>query len=430
MKVGNDLEFYSKTASVNGNNLSVAVSKFVPGQATGQTVWQDNTDTIDGNLLFADQFEFGPRNANEEIALAVLLNGVVVEKWVVSLDPANKNEAGENNYISEFLDAKSSYIWGFAKTNAYADVTSFTDQSLVNGTGGDEPSTGDLQTAYETFVEKNDIKFDYIIDGNHSDNRQFIINNIADVRKDCIAFVGPKLSDIVGISNSTTIVNNLIADRQSLGNSTHAAYFGNYKLIRDNIQGKNLFIPFTGDVAGNKVRVNTEREAWIPAAGNTNGRLKNVAQLAFNPKATEQTRLYNNGINHIVFKPGKGFVIDGQKTMTDQNIGVSRIHVRDLFRIIEDFVAGAAEDFLQEFNNLSTRNRFLNVVNPFIEDIQNRGGIIDFEVVADESLNTPAVVDSGGFRAEVKIKAQRAIEEITITFFDVPTGVDFSEIGN
>ena len=137
--------------------------------------------------------------------------------------------------------------------------------------------------------------------------------------------------------------------------------------------------------------------------------------------------MYNAGVNHIVFKAGKGFIIDGQKTMIDVNTGVSRLHNRDLFRIVENYVGPQAENFLHEFNNQITRDRFKNLVEPFLDDIVARGGIVDFEVICDDSNNPPSVVDANGFRADIKIKGQRAIESILLTFFDVPTGIDFSE---
>ncbi len=426
IKSPNDLEFYAKDPSLEGNTLSVAISNY--GAATGETLWVDNTDKIDGTTLFTSLFEFGPDSSKEEVALVVMLNGVAVESFIVSLNLTNKNTLGELNYITDYLNAKSSYIHGFAGSSVYTSVTSITSTTLLNGTPGTQSNAqADIETAYSFFTNKDEIQFDYIGDGTHSANRAYIQASIVDARKDCIGFFGPPSSAILNIANTDTIVANLVTDRQTLTNDSRTIYYGNWRQMFDKYQGKDIWIPMTGDIIGNKVGINTSREVWIPAAGNTNGRLKGITKLAFNPSTGQKDTMYNAGVNHIVFKAGKGFIIDGQKTMIDVNTGVSRLHNRDLFRIVENYVGPQAENFLHEFNNQITRDRFKNLVEPFLDDIVARGGIVDFEVICDDSNNPPAVVDANGFRADIKIKGQRAIESILLTFFDVPTGIDFSE---
>jgi hypothetical protein len=420
---GLDMAFYSKEAYVDGDLITISICK--PTEA----LWQNELVTIDGSTKFSDAFEFGPSAAKSEIALVVLVNGVIAEKWIVSVDPDNKNENGENNYINEYLDKKSVLVWGFANGSiSYSNVVSFQQVSLNGGAVGTAPTDADFETGYQMFTNKNDISFDYITEGTHYNARNYIMGSIVETRKDCIGFFGPKAADILGITDANIIVQNIVTDRLSLSSSSWSCYYGNWKQMYDKYRDVNIWLPITGDIIGNKVRINTNKELWTPAAGNINGNLLNISTFAFNPNFNQQNELYKNGVNHVVKKVGKGFIVDGQKTMTSQNIGVSRLNIRELFRFVEVFIGAAAEDLLHDYNTAITRSRWVGQVTPFLEDIQRRGGIVAFQVVCDETNNTPAIVDNYGFRCTIKIKGTRAIEDVTITFFDVPTSVDFSEV--
>lgn len=423
---GLDMAFYSKEAYVNGDLIAISIC--VPSNASGYT-WATDTTTIDGSTKFSDAFEFGPSYAKSEVALVVLVDGVITEKWIVSVDPDNKNENGENNYVNEYLDKKSSYVWGFANGSiSYAGMHSFQQVSLSGGSVGSSPNDADFETGYQNFINKNDISFDYITEGTHYNARLYIMSSIVEARKDCIGFFGPKAADILGIADPSTIVTNIVADRVGLPSSSWCCYYGNWKKMYDKYRDVNIWVPITGDIIGNKVRINTNKELWTPAAGNINGSLLNISEFAFNPNFNQTNELYKNGVNHVVKKVGKGFIVDGQKTMTNQNIGVSRLNIRELFRFVEVFIGAAAEDLLHDYNTAITRARWVGQVTPFLEDIQRRQGIVQFQVVCDETNNPPAIVDNYGFRCTIKIKGTRAIEDVTITFFDVPTSVDFAEV--
>ena len=81
-----------------------------------------------------------------------------------------------------------------------------------------------------------------------------------------------------------------------------------------------------------------------------------------------------------------------------------------------------------EFNDAFTRAQFVNLVEPFLRDVQGRRGISDFSVIADETNNTGEVVDTNRFVADIYIKPARSINFITLNFIATRTGVEFSEI--
>ena len=87
-----------------------------------------------------------------------------------------------------------------------------------------------------------------------------------------------------------------------------------------------------------------------------------------------------------------------------------------------------AKSFLFEFNDAFTRSRFTATVEPFMRDIQGRGGVQDFAVVCDDSNNTAEVVDRNEFRGDIYIKPSRSINFIQLQFVAVRSGVEFAEI--
>ena len=87
-----------------------------------------------------------------------------------------------------------------------------------------------------------------------------------------------------------------------------------------------------------------------------------------------------------------------------------------------------ALSFLFEFNDSFTRNRFKAAIVPYLEQVKAGRGVYDFAVVCDETNNTPYIIDTNQFVAEIAVKPTRVAEFITLSFMAVGTGVEFSEI--
>jgi len=138
--------------------------------------------------------------------------------------------------------------------------------------------------------------------------------------------------------------------------------------------------------------------------------------------------LYRARINPICAFPGQGTVLYGDKTAQAKPSAFDRINVRRLYITIEKAISTASKFQLFEFNDEFTRSQFVSMVEPFLRDIQGRGGIQDFAVVCDASNNTPQVVDSNSFRGDIFVKPSRAINFIQLNFVAVRSGVEFSEI--
>jgi phage tail sheath protein FI len=339
--------------------------------------------------------------------------------------------------------------WVFA-TNDRAEATTATAAALANSTtsltlsesfiggrdGVTESSTtvAALASAYDLFADATTVDVSLIMAGkavgasNGAQLANYLIDNIADVRKDCVVFVSPQKEDVVGSSVDGSQAANIVTFRQSLRNSSYAFIDSGYKYQYDRYNDVYRYIPLNGDIAGLTARSDDLRDPWFSPAGYSRGQIKNLVKLAYSPSKTDRDLLYKNDINPVITQPGQGTVLFGDKTALGRSSAFDRINVRRLFIVLEKTIATAANQMLFEFNDEFTRSQFLNLIEPFLRDVQGRRGITDFRVVCDETNNTAEVVDRNEFIGDIYIKPARSINFIQLNFVAVRTGVDFTEI--
>jgi phage tail sheath protein FI len=176
------------------------------------------------------------------------------------------------------------------------------------------------------------------------------------------------------------------------------------------------------------VRTNLVAYPWFSPAGLQRGQLNNAIKLAFNPSKTQRDRLYPRRINSIVNQNGSGILLFGDKTALAVASAFDRINVRRLFLTVEQSLQKAAESQLFELNDQITRANFVNIVEPYLRDVQAKRGIYDFLVICDETNNTPDIVDNNEFRADIFLKPAKSINFVTLTFVATRTGVSFEEV--
>ena len=203
------------------------------------------------------------------------------------------------------------------------------------------------------------------------------------------------------------------------------------KYIYDRFNDAFRWIPLNGDIAGCCARTDINDFPWFSPAGTDRGTILNAVKLAYNPTRLQRDALYSSRVNPVIHSPGAGIVLFGDKTGFAKASAFDRINVRRLFIYLEDAISAAAKDQLFEFNDEITRSNFVNIVEPFLRDVQAKRGIQDFVVICDETNNTAAVIDSNEFIADIYIKPARSINFIGLTFIATRTGVSFEEvIGN
>ena len=196
----------------------------------------------------------------------------------------------------------------------------------------------------------------------------------------------------------------------------------------DRFNNKFRYIACNGDIAGLMERTSINQYSWFSPAGTARGTINSAIKLAYNPTQAQRDIIYPKGINPVVFQPGSGIILFGDRTSLKYASAFDRINVRRLFLTIEGTIERAARSQLFEFNDVITRSNFLNIVEPYLRDVKSKRGITDFIVVCDETNNTPDIIDSNQFRADIFVKPARSINFIGLTFVATRTGVSFEEV--
>ena len=303
-----------------------------------------------------------------------------------------------------------------------------------SATGGYQATLGNLITSYNLFKNKDEIAVDYLIGGpGLSDKAQSQAKagrliSIAGARKDCMAVISPHRADVVDISNTDTQTDNVIKFYSSLGSSSYTVFDTGYKYTYDRFNNKFRWVPTNGDVAGLMVRTSVNAYPWFSPAGQQRGILNNAIKLAYKPDKAQRDQLYPLRINSIVNQPGTGIMLFGDKTGLGYASAFDRINVRRLFLTIEQALQKAAEAQLFELNDQVTRANFVNIVEPYLRDVEAKRGLYGFLVICDETNNTPDVIDNNEFRADIFLKPAKSINYVTLTFVATRTGVSFEEV--
>ena len=263
---------------------------------------------------------------------------------------------------------------------------------------------------------------------------------VAESRKDAIAFISPYRGAAITDTSSQTadtirsidaITENIVSFYAPVTSTTYAVFDSGYKYMYDRFNNTFRYVPLNGDIAGTCARNDINNFPWYSPAGTTRGAILNAVKLAYNPGKIQRDRLYTNRINPVVLSPGDGIILFGDKTGYGKASAFDRINVRRLFVYLENAISAAAKDQLFEFNDEITRTNFVNIVEPFLRDVQSKRGVYDYVVVCDETNNTPAIIDANEFVADIYIKPAKSINFIGLTFIATRTGVAFEEvIGN
>ncbi len=442
----------------NGISTVGEVAAKYPGEK-GNSIrvsWADSSTFA--SWAYAGQFDSAPGTSayvqerggsNDELHIIVIdaageitgTVGQILEKWSYVSKASNaKNLDGTNNYYADVLNSRSSYLWwtghptgtnaGGVSTTIFDDFPAF-NTLLSGGVTDNAATTGQLMDGFALFADAEKYDVSLIFAGKANTTvATYIINNVAETRRDAVAFVSPQATngDVI-IGDTSEKIDDIIEYRDALPSTSFAVIDSGYKYQYDRYNDVYRYVPLNGDIAGLCARTDFTNDPWWSPGGLNRGQIKNVVKLAVNPNKTQRDKLYPSGVNPVVSFPGEGTVLFGDKTMLARPSAFDRINVRRLFIVLQKAIATAARYQLFEFNDEFTRARFRNMVEPYLRDVQGRRGLTDFRVRCDESNNTPVVIDSNRFVADIYIKPNRSINFITLNFIATPTGVSFDEIG-
>ena len=412
-----------------------------------------------GPWQYAAQFDYAPGTSSyattasatlDELHIIVIdeeglfsgVPGTILEKFAgVSKASDAKDSVGRSNFYKTAINQRSEYIWWTDHPNAtnnwgsLASGTTFDSNhtavestvSLAAGADG-TISDADKQAAFALFANDELVDVNLIFVGDATAVvGDYVIDNIAEIRKDCMVFVSPQAASV--IDNSGAEATAIVAEVASYTRSSFAVMDSGYKYMYNRYTDQFVFVPCNGDTAGVCANTDTVADPWFSPAGLNRGAIKNAVRLAYSPNKSDRDTLYKAGVNPIVGLPGSGIVLYGDKTLLEKPSAFDRINVRRLFIVLEKAIATAAKFQLFEFNDAFTRAQFKNLVEPFLRDVQGRRGIYDFRVVCDGTNNDSQVVDANQFVADIFIQPAKSINFIQLNFIATRTGIAFEEVG-
>jgi hypothetical protein len=401
-----------------------------------ETNW--NNVSLTKKFAYHTSFENAPASGNYNIVVIdedgdiTGTAGAILEVYEdLSTSSTAQLADGRTNYYKTVLENNSSWIALRNANSAIFETSTNTNyQSLSSGTQTVTEATASLgqkASAYDLFRNPNEIDISFVLQGKGDDAgviANYIVGNICETRKDCVAFLSPSKEATVDQSQTNTMLTKIIEHRNKIQNSSYWFMDSGYKYRYDKYNDKYRYVPMNGDCAGLSARV----EPYESPAGYRKGVLKNVVKLKFNPNKAQRDQLYSADVNPVMSQTGQGILLFGDKTGYGITSAFDRINVRRLFIAVEKAIATAANSFLFELNDEFTQTQFKNIVEPFLREIQGRRGITDFRVISDATVNTPEVIDQNKFKANIFIKPARSINVIELTFVATRTGIEFDEI--
>ena len=454
----------NSTVTGNGSLYTAAFTitfddqlRLIANQSVSSTItryWEyfDLVDTAPGQSPYI--LAKGNTAAQDELHVVVAddgglftgVPGTVLEVYRgVSRASDAKTIDGGANFVKKVINDDSNYVY-YITDRSTAPVANAISVSTASNTqieairfnygsdGADEATIAmtNLITAYQLFADPETFDVSLILQGKARGGTQngqlanWIIDNICETRKDCVAIVSPDKADVV--NNPGHEVDSILEYRNSLRSTSYAFCDSGYKQAYDKYNDVYRWVPLNGDIAGLIVRTDRTNDAWWSPAGYNRGIIKNVIKLAFNPRKAQRDLLYKSNVNSVITQLNQGTLLFGDKTLLTKPSAFDRINVRRLFIVIEKAIATASKYILFEINDDFTRANFRNLVVPYLRDVQGRRGITDFLVVCDETNNTPEVIDSNQLVGSIFIKPSRSINYINLNFVAVRTGVSFSEV--
>ena len=416
----------SKTILETWNNLSLDPNQnnyiaYVIGDQT-QTVQQDSTG--DYYLQTTGSYQNKSRyvrvkEVNQPTPGYFSQTGIPQNQYTGSL-PA----LGSGSYQGSFGGATGPIFGCFQKAalNMFESIPTVASVAATAATNiqGVHPTNYDIALSLLENTDAYDFNVVYA-PGLTSQNAASQVSGmllVAQGRGDNIAVI-----DMVGYGQQISTV---ISEAVSYDNSYGATYWP-WIQVRSRETGKVNFVPASTLVPAVYEYNDKVSAEWFAPAGLNRGALSTVLQPERKIGVNDRNLLYQGKVNPIATFPGVGTVIYGQKTLQQKPSALDRVNVRRLLIALKDYIGQIGETIVFEPNTQVTRNKFLNQVNPYLESVQQRQGLYAFQVVMDETNNTPDVVDRNQLVGSIYLQPTKTAEFIQLDFNILPTGTSFGQ---
>ena len=311
----------------------------------------------------------------------------------------------------------------------YENISSTNSQGIDMSTSKDVPSGagvgGGYGTALSLLANKDEYNFNLlflpgVIDQLHA-NHSTIIGQAIDLcetRTDCfLVYDNTALTHTVAQAKTKT----------EARNSSYAATYYPHVQIQDATSGTFRFVPPSTVIAGVYHFNDVVGQPWFAPAGLNRGGIDSAVQAYRKLTQANRDDLYESNVNPIATFPGQGVTVFGQKTTQKKASALDRVNVRRLLINVKSFISRSSRTLVFEQNTAALRDQFLNVANPFLEQVQANSGLNAFRVVMDDTNNTPETIDRNQLIGQIFLQPTKTAEFIVLDFIVQPTGAAFPE---
>ena len=338
---------------------------------------------------------------------------------ITTLNYFDNNGVAKNAYTASLPLINTSGSFGGATGLIRNDAKFYNDISNTDTQG---LTAGCYDNMVNLLSNTDDFKFNVLltpglIDGfaSHGSSISSIIINTQN-RGDNIYVVDPVGYGKV-VKDATTAA--------GLRNTSYAAVYWPWCQVVDPSTGDIVWVPASTVIGGVYAYNDSVAEPWFAPAGINRGGLSQVVRVEQKLSAASRDTLYNGKVNPIATFPGTGIVVYGQKTLQTRASALDRVNVRRLLIALKSYISQVALNLVFEQNTIATRNQFLSQTNPYLTSVQQRQGLYAFQVIMDESNNTPDVIDRNELMGKIFVQPTKTAEFIYLDFNITPTGATF-----
>ncbi len=353
-------------------------------------------------------------------------------------------DAGEFRNISKFVRVSSIAT----PTVDYFDNTgtakaAFTGSIPVNGSGSFGGAVGGVMSNGNYYENIDSANTQGVEPGDYA-NMINLLSNKNDYQFNLLTV--PGLTNDTHTSQITNLITNttergdniLVFDTTLFGgtkaeainqastrDTSYAATYWPWLRIQDPETGKQVYVPASTLIPGVYAFNDKIANTWNAPAGISRGGLSTVLKAKLKLNESQKSELYGENVNPIATFPRQGVVVFGQKTLQKKPSALDRVNVRRLLIELKNFIGQIGDTLVFEQNTATTRNKFIAQVTPFLETIQQKGGLFAFKVLMDDTNNTDDIIDRNQLIGEIFIQPTRTAEFISLDFVLLPTGAEF-----
>ena len=192
----------------------------------------------------------------------------------------------------------------------------------------------------------------------------------------------------------------------------------------DTDNNQYIYLPPTKDVVRNMAMTDNTAQPWYAVAGTSRGNVE-CTRAHYITKLADEDTLYEGRINPIKTFAQEGVKIWGQKNLQVKENQLNRIAVRRLLLRMRKLIAISCIGLIFEPNDATTKNKFLSVVTPIMDNIKANRGISDYRIEVNDTIESR---ERRELPVKIYFKPYNTLEYIDLDFILTPEGVNFSDI--